>query len=278
MSEESRFREIDLFRGIAILMMVLFHTLFDISFFGIAQVNVSSGFWRYFAYATATLFLFLVGVSLVVSHARASRYLAGFALARKFLVRGAGIFVLGLGITVATWFYLREGFILFGILHLIGISVMLSPLFFRFRKYNIILGLLCILIGLFVVSSLGPVYLPAIGIQPAGAWSTGYSPIASWSFTGTILPILLLPLGIYGPGFASVDYTPLFPWFGVVLFGMGAGELLYGDGVRHFTAPRLPDILVSPLSFLGRHSLLIYLVHQPVIILLLGAITGIKVL
>src|SRR5208337_736177 len=220
MGGESRFREIDLFRGIAILMMVLFHTLFDISFFGIAQDNVSSGFWRYFAFATATLFLLLVGGSLVVSHARAARHLAGFALARKFLVRGAGIFLLGLGITVATWLYLREGFILFGILHLIGISVMLSSLFFRFKKYNIVLGLLCILIGLFMVSSLGPVYLQVFGIQPVGAWSVGYSPMISWSFTGTIIPLLLLPLGIHAASFWSVDYTPLFPWFGVVLIGM----------------------------------------------------------
>jgi uncharacterized membrane protein len=40
----------------------------------------------------------------------------------------------------------------------------------------------------------------------------------------------------------------------------------------------VPEIFVKPLSFLGRHSLLIYIVHQPVIILLLGAVTGTKVL
>jgi uncharacterized membrane protein len=278
MGGESRFFEIDLFRGIAILMMVLFHTLFDISFFGIAQVNVSSGFWRYFAFATATLFLFLVGISLVVSHARAARYMAGFALARKFLLRGAGIFLLGLGITVATWFYLREGFILFGILHLIGISVMLSPLFIRFRKYNIAIGIAFILIGWFVIGSLGPVLSQSFGIQPAGAWLTGYAPMVPWTPTGAFIPLLLLPLGIHAASFMTVDYEPLFPFFGVVLLGMGAGEFLYGEGVRHFTEPKIPDFLISPLSFLGRHSLLIYLVHQPVIVLLLGAITGTKVL
>jgi uncharacterized membrane protein len=278
MAGESRFTEIDLFRGIAILMMVLFHTLFDISFFGIAPINVESGFWRYFAFATATLFLFLVGVSLIVSHARAARYLAGFALARKFLLRGAGIFLLGLGITVATWFYLREGFILFGILHLIGISVMLSPLFFRFRKYNIAIGIACLLIGWFVIGSISPVWSQSFGIQPAGAWSVGYAPMVPWTLAGAVVPLLLLPLGIHAASFMTVDYEPLFPFFGVVLIGMGAGEFLYGEGIRHFTAPRVPEFLLSPFSFLGRHSLLIYLVHQPVIVLLLGAITGAKVL
>jgi uncharacterized membrane protein len=253
MGEASRFVEIDLCRGIAILMMVLFHTVFDISFFGIAPINVGTGFWRLFAYTTATLFLLVVGVSLVVSHARAAKNISGMLLAKKFILRGAGIFALGLLVTLATWIYLREGFIIFGILHLIGISVMLSPLFFRFRKYNILLGLACIFTGLFVVGTTG------------------------WNPAGPILPLILLPFGIHDPAFWSVDYTPLFPWLGVVLVGMGIGEFLYGAGVRHFTAPRLPGPIVAPLTFLGRHSLVIYLVHQPVIILLLSLITGTKV-
>ncbi len=262
MGPVSRFTEIDICRGIAILMMVLFHTLFDISFFGIAPVNVESGVWRYFAYATATLFLLIVGVSLVVSHARAATMISGFSLAKKFLLRGAGIFFLGLLVTVATWLYLREGFILFGILHLIGISVMLSPLFFRFKKYNVILGIACILIGLFLISHMGLNDTPVISGNPVGI----------------IFPFLLLPFGIHSAAYWAVDYTPLFPWFGVVLVGMGIGEFLYGAGVRRFSTPQFPELLVRPLSFLGRHSLVIYLVHQPVIILLLAAVTGAKVL
>jgi len=273
-----RFTEIDVCRGIAILMMVLFHTLFDISFFGVAPVNVESGFWRYFAYATATLFLLIVGVSLVVSHARAATMLSGLSLAKKFLLRGAGIFFLGLLVTFATWLYLREGFILFGILHLIGISVMVSPLFFRFKKYNIVLGIACILIGLFVISNAGPLYAHLLSIQPAVSWSANYTPVISGTTVGIIFPLLLLPLGIHSAAFWSVDYTPLFPWFGVVLVGMGIGEFLYGEGKRHFSVPWFPEFLVSPLSFLGRHSLVIYLVHQPVILLMLAAVTGTKVL
>ncbi|MGD0080538.1 MAG: heparan-alpha-glucosaminide N-acetyltransferase [Methanoregula sp.] len=246
MDERPRFIEIDTARGIAILMMVLFHTLFDVSFFSIAPVDVSTGFWRYFAYATATLFLLIVGVSLVVSHDRAAAKLSGSALTKKFLLRGAGIFSLGLLVTAATWLYLGEGFIIFGILHLIGVSVMLSPLFFRFGRYNLIIGSCCILAGFFLTGIYGP-------------W---------W----------LLPFGIHPAGFTSVDYTPLFPWFGVVLVGIGIGDFLYTGGVRQFAVPRLPDLFSAPLAFLGRHSLLIYLVHQPVIIILLGMATGTNIL
>ena len=246
MDAVSRYPEIDATRGIAILMMIVFHTVFDLSFFQIAPVNVATGFWRYFAMATASLFLLVVGISLVVSHARSSGRLSGFALTKKFLVRGAGILALGLLATLATWLYLREGFIIFGILHLIGVSVMLSPLFFRFGKYNVLMGLLCIAGGFFIGTVQGPVWLLPFGVQP--------------------------------PSFASVDYTPLIPWFGAVLVGIGVGEFLYAGGVRQFAAPQMPDLLIRPLAFLGRYSLIIYLVHQPVIILLLAAVTGTKVL
>jgi len=250
MGGESRLWEIDVARGVAILMMIVFHTVFDLSFFAIFPVDVASGFWRYFAYATATLFLLIVGISLVISHDRSAVTMSGFPLAKKFVLRGAGIFALGLLVTLATWLYLPEQYVIFGILHLIGVSVMLSPLFFRLKAWNILAGIFCILIGWFVVSR---TILP--------------SP-----------PLVLLPLGIHAPAFWSVDYTPLFPWLGVVLMGMGVGALLYAGATRHFTLKPLSDCFVRPLSFLGRHSLIIYLVHQPVIILLLAAVTGTKVL
>lgn len=200
MDELSRYGEIDLVRGIAILMMVLFHTLFDLSFFRIFPVEVSGGFWRYFAFATASLFLLIVGISLTISRARIPAHVSSCQLTLKFVRRGAGIFLLGLLVTFCTWLYLKEGFIVFGILHLIGVSVALSPLFFRFKKINIILGFLCIFTGGIFAAMHGPIWLLPLGIHPVTFW--------------------------------SVDYEPLFPWFGVVLIGMGLGEYLYPEGLR----------------------------------------------
>src|SRR5665647_2214629 len=117
MDEVSRYGEIDLFRGIAIIMMVLFHTLFDLSFFRIFPIEVASGFWRYFAFATASLFLLIVGVSLTISRARIPARVSSYQTILKFVLRGAGIFLLGILVTLCTWLYLGEGFIAFGILH-----------------------------------------------------------------------------------------------------------------------------------------------------------------
>jgi uncharacterized membrane protein len=91
-------------------------------------------------------------------------------------------------------------------------------------------------------------------------------------------PIWLLPLGIHPPTFWSVDYEPIFPWLGIVLIGMGLGEYLYPEGLRSFTLPQIPEMVVRPLAFLGRHSLIIYLIHQPIIILIIAAVTGTNVL
>ncbi len=71
-------------------MMIVFHTLFDLAFFRLMPIDVSDGFWRYFAYATASLFLLVVGISLAISHARAISHLHGRALTVKFLVRAPG--------------------------------------------------------------------------------------------------------------------------------------------------------------------------------------------
>jgi len=123
---------------------------------------------------------------------------------------------------------------------------MISPLFFRFRKWNAVIGLLVI--------------------------------VAGWGISTVNGPIWLLPLGFHPPSFWSVDYTPLLPWFGLVLIGLAAGDLLYPGGKRRFSMPAPPPVVVSALTFLGRNSLIIYLVHQPVILAVLSLITGVPIL
>jgi uncharacterized membrane protein len=235
-----RFWEIDAARGVAIVMMVLFHTLFDISFLGIYPVQVSTGFWRLFAAATATLFLFLVGLSFSISAAHAAKYLTRREFYLKFFKRGLFIFSLGIAATIVTWLYLGNGYIIFGILHLIGISIILAPLFYRFTWMNLIAGSGIVILGGFIQGIYGPIFLVWLGIHPIS--------------------------------FYSVDYTPLIPWFGVVLIGIFAGKILYTDGQRTTPPKNNPRPHEKGLMFLGRHSLLIYLLHQPVIILILTAL------
>jgi uncharacterized membrane protein len=236
-----RYWEIDATRGIAIVMMILFHILFDLTFLGIAPWPGSETFWRIFAATTASLFLLLVGLSFTISAAHAHRSMDKTAFFLKYLKRGLGIFALGMAVTVATWLYLGTGYVVFGILHLIGISIILAPLFYRYTWINLIAGTGFILLGLVAGDISGPAYLIWLGFHPVM--------------------------------FYSVDYTPLIPWFGVVLIGMFAGKSLYPAGKKMLFANMRPPRAARWLMFLGRHSLLIYLLHQPVIIFILTLLT-----
>ena len=124
--------------------------------------------------------------------------------------------------------------IVFGILHLIGASIILAYPFLRLKLANVALGLFCIAVGL---------YLHDFSVaHPWFAW-----------------------LGIR-PNSFMLDYWPLFPWFGVTLLGVLAGNALYGDVSKRAVRTTPPPPSSRPLAFLGRHSLLIYFVHQPVLI------------
>lgn len=238
-----RYPELDGCRGIAIFMMVIFHLVFDLSYFSLCPIEVSSGFWRYFGYSTAALFVLIAGVAVSIRSVRIPREDSLFLIALPFIRRGFFLIVIGAGITLVTWIYLQgTGYIIFGILHLIGTATILAPFFFRLKRVVIIPGILLILAGWLETLPEGPIWLVFTGIHPAG--------------------------------FYSVDYTPLIPWFGVFLVGMAAGYQLYPEGKRAFLlSPRFERFFLLP-AYPGRHSLMIYLVHQPVLIGLLMVLSG----
>ncbi|CAN5644233.1 DUF1624 domain-containing protein [soil metagenome] len=226
----------DAARGVAIVMMVLYHFMYDLDTFGGYNIESTSGFWARFADLTAFSFVFLVGVSLAISYARSEQALFG-----KYLLRGAKIIGYGMILTLATWM-LGMGIIVFGILHLIGTSIILAYPFLRFRLLNLFAGLAIIAAGW---------YLQTLDLSSESPW--------------------LLPLGVVPEGLFMPDYRPLLPWFGVVLLGVFAGNLAYGGGKRVAGLSWRRPSPARPLVFLGRYSLFIYLIHQPILVGLLAA-------
>lgn len=87
---------------------------------------------------------------------------------------------------------------------------------------------------------------------------------AGWYLRGQIFSFpWLMPLGFTFPGFASSDYFPLMPNFGYFLLGAAAGRLLYPE--RKSLLPGRETGLTRFFCRCGRHSLLIYLLHQPLL-------------
>lgn len=230
-----RFWEVDAARGVAILMMVVYHFTYDLYAFGGYDIDAVGGFWARFADATASLFLFLVGVSLAISHARGG---GGFG---KYLLRGLRILGYGMALTVV-FLAFGMGTVAFGILHLIGVSIVLAYPLLNLKYANLALGGAILAIGLYVRA----------GDPTGSAW--------------------LLPFGVVPEGWIMPDYRPLLPWFGVVLIGLSFGNAVYGEGRRPATIPDPVPAPARPLLPLGRNSLAIYLVHQPMMILLLAAL------
>jgi uncharacterized membrane protein len=231
-----RFWEVDLARGVAIVMVVVYHLVFDLDNLAGYPIASTSGFWSLFADVSAFAFVSLAGVSLEISHARAIDS-GRFRLFGKYLRRGLRILGWGMLITLVFW-ALDFGYVIFGILHLIGVAIILAYPFMKLRFLNVVFGLLFITAGIYV---------------------------STQSFVASGAPgVLLAPLGVIPEGLYMPDYRPLLPWFGVVLLGLFFGKVAYADRMGEPTAagPRL----AAPVEFLGRHTLFIYLIHQPILI------------
>ncbi len=236
-SARQRFWEIDMFRGVAIVMMVIFHLLWDLWAFRIMpDLVLYAGFWKYFQRTTAITFLLLVGISLTVSYQRDRAKARGVKPPwRKFLWRGLRIFGIGMIFTLYGW-ATGFGYVDIGILHLIGLAIILAYPLLDYRWPNLILWAIFVIIG---------------GIMLR-------TPLDhNW----------LVYLGLHRPDYRPLDYFPLFPWLGVVLLGIFFGNSVYGRDGRIFDLPDWSNFLpIRLLRFLGRHSLVIYVIHQPLLL------------
>lgn len=227
-----RLEIIDLARAIALVAMASYHFLWDLELFEYLPAGYSTqGLPRLYARSIASSFLFLVGVSLVLAHWPTLR-------ARGFLFRLGLVAGAALCITAATFVFMRDAFIFYGILHAIAVASVLGLAFLRLPP------LATIAAAAFVIVL--PQYFRAdIFASPLLIW-TGLAPVAP----------------------RSNDFVPLFPWFGAVLLGIAAARI--ADSAGWFTRlarwQPAPNGWLRRFGFIGRHSLAFYILHQPVLI------------
>ncbi len=246
----NRLWEVDCARALAIILVVQYHVMYDLQYFGELNITWTDPQWYYQGWIYRFMFLTIVGISLTMSYDRAK--LKGMSeknVILKLAKRGGAIFGLGMIITLVTYFVFGDGMVYFGILHCIGLSIILAYPFLRSGWEVLPFGVVILLLEI-------PVY---------GA--TVDTPYLFW-------------LGLTSTDYWTVDHSPMIPNFGVVLIGIFIGKVVYADHKRSFKLPdigHLPPIKV--LSFIGRHTLILYLIHQPIamgILLLLGTIGAIE--
>lgn len=224
-----RFWEIDLLRALAIIGMIVFHFFFILDFYDVFNQDLSEGLWHILARIVQFIFIGLVGVSLALSRQKGGNFY------KKQIKRGLTVLGAGLLVSAGTWFVVEE-FVRFGILHFIGAGILIGQFFAGFRFGNLILAGVSFFAGQYVE-----------GI------STEFPPLYIFGFD-------------YG-SINTIDYFPIFPWISMVFLGIFLGNIFYKNGERKFAIKdlRMPKFV----SFLSKHSLIIYLLHVPIIVALI---------
>jgi uncharacterized membrane protein len=224
--QPQRIVAIDVLRGVAIVAMIVYHFSFDLRMFGITQSDFEHD-WRWIAARSAILGTFLLVAGVSLLLAdRAGTTRADF-WRRVGMIVGCALIVSG-----ASYVMFPRTFIWFGVLHAIAVSLVLAQPLVRRPRVALVVGIAVVAAGLaFSHPAFDNRYLGWIGFM------TERPP--------------------------TEDYVPLFPWSGLVLIGIALADLL---DRRAFAA--LAPLARAPraLVWLGRHSLLVYMVHQPILI------------
>ena len=241
--------ELDFLRGIALIMMLFMHTSWDFRYeFGVDIFSYLEADW-FWSFVHPVIVVLFVGVSGICSTFSRSNVKRGLKILAATLVLNIGTLII----------YKVTGIpclIIFNVLSVLTCGIFLYALIAFIEKKtnanpnvaNVIMGL----IGLYIV---------IVGCN------IHYMDNASDS-------LFFLPVGFDIAGTPPMaDYMPLFPWLGVFLLGCVIGRTCYKDKKTLFAGKgKVMSAVARPVEFIGRHSLIIYLVHQPVIYALLYVI------
>lgn len=216
----------DLLRGTAVLLMLIFHLCYDLDYFQWLELDLLHGaFWYVFQRLIVGLFVAVAGVSLVL----ASRNGLNWA---RFWRREAVLLGSAMLVSIGSYVLFPASWIFFGVLHFMAFASVAALPFLRLGGWNLLLGSVVLLLPWFI----------------SGEWFN--APWLQWLGLGTMVS-------------ATKDYTPFFPWFGVLLVGIYMGSRLGECGFCQRPLPAWRSLAL--LSWLGRHSLAVYLLHQPLL-------------
>ena len=219
---------IDVIRGVSILAMITFHFAFDLMYFGFAKSDlIYQPDWRLFERMIAFSFLFIAGLSLFITHGSLINW-------NSFIKRYGVTAICAVLISTVTYVLFNGDMIRFGILHAISVSGLISLLLLKLNSF--FLALLAVII--FLINLIIP------------------QPVEGDYFWQWLIYTNETP--------HSLDYRPIIPWITPFILGMASYQLFKKWGLLE-TNKIIIYRELSILSWLGRNSLIIYLIHQPIL-------------
>jgi len=225
--KNSRIIGLDIFRGLALLLMIIYHFNYDLSYFHITKIDLnSSQFFLIFRYTIISMFLISMGISLSLVHKKT-------ILWKKLKKRILLLSLASLAVTIATYIVFPNSWIYFGILHFILLSSLITLPFLNYPKIALLFAILILVGSETNILTVHPLF-------------------------NFLQPILHLPR------IHTQDVIALFPWFGVVLLGT---VIAYYELHKIIFTKKIFNTnskLNRVLKLMGQHSLLIYLIHQPI--------------
>lgn len=241
-----RIQLLDTIRGVMVIYMVYYHTLFDLGF-------MFGKDWARQQFEAQPFSQMIIGCTFVLVAGLTIRF------SRNPALHGARLLMIASVVSMVAAFFFPGSGIFFGVLHLLAVCMMVYAVLAKvIERIHWIPGAVLSL-ALFICT-----YRVQSGFF--GIKDLFELPVPEALSEGS----MLYPFGFIQPGFGSVDYYPLLPWLFLFLCGCFIGRLLERDN--------LPEVLYrdfcKPLTFIGRHSLAIYVVHQPVIYALCLLLTG----
>lgn len=230
MNNRGRFAIVDGVRGVAILLMFVYHFTWDLSYFGFSDADLfGDPFWIGFVWLIVSIFLSVSGFAFALAEHRGTP--PGARIRRLVLIGVcAGL------VSLATYIVDAHSFVFFGILHHVFLASLLLLLLRSLPSSLLLLvGLVCLAAPyLFASDTFAYSWLLWLGLSP--------------------YPVL------------SVDYVPLIPWVAAPLFGLVAGRrAVQAERLQRLFIWRPEDPIGKTVRLLGRHSLLVYVIHQPIL-------------
>lgn len=237
MPHTARIPLLDLARSLALLGMIAFHFSYDLLMFGLIPYEYAQTPTFYFhARIVAGSFLVLTGIGLWLSHGQGIRWPA-------FWRRFGKIAAAALLVSLVTRIAMPEFYVYFGILHAIALYSLLG---------------------------LAALRLPAAanaGLAAVFIYGSYY-----WQTAALTAPLLRF-VGLSLDPATTMDFEPIFPWFGATLAGIALGQIGTKTGLWAALAGKPSGKWLRIASWPGQHSLFIYLIHQPILISLVWAYT-----